>query len=320
MQERRPLLWGGTGPSPSKRLRVGGVLLAVGALALVAVTASYSASQRAALEEPSSQPGVEQWRPMAPPRFDETYGAGYPGYATSYGAGGPGYATAYGNLPAEAAAAYAQPSYAQMDAYNNPLAGTAVTYMPPGGAPSAYSNPGTAVSYMPPGEVSQEAMAMGMYQPYPYGPLPRPVAPGPTGPGGAWSDYGPQTQTQIVINGDGAADEGEADEGEEGDEEYSEKHGGDGKGGSHTVTISVPQGPLPVNFPAVQLAPGGAPFGSTSSTAKFFNDYAAAKRLEDIEATTMTYALPKVNITYTNADMVTNPEPYPEPWTPNPEP
>ena len=254
MQERRPLLSG-----PAKRSRVGSFLLAVGALALVAATASYHASQRDALEEaetgfPSSQepqPGVEQWRPMAPPRFDATYGAGYPGYASSYGAGYP-----YGNLPADSAAAYQQPSYAQMYASNNPLAGTAVTYMPPGGAPQQ-------------GVSQEEATAMGTYQPYPYGPMAAPMpgafAPGPTGPGGAWADYGPQTQTQIVINGDGSKGE----EGEEGEkDEEGEEGAKEGDDSSQSVTVTVPQGPLPVNFPAVQLDPAGAPFGSTASTAK----------------------------------------------------
>ena len=305
MQERRPLLWGGSGPP--KRSTDGGLLLAVGALALVALTASYSASQRDELEEaetgfPSSQepqPGVQQWRPMAPPRFDETYGAGYSGYATSYGAGYPGYASAYGNLPADSAAAYEQPSYAQMYSYNNPLAGSAVTYMPPGGAPQQ-------------GVSQEEATAMGTYQQYPYGPLAAPMpaafAPGPSGPGGAWADYGPQTQTQIVINGDGAAKKGEeGGEGEEGEEgEEGGEKGAKEEGGSQSVTVTVPQGPLPVNFPAVQLAPGGAPFGSTASTAKFFDDYKAAKRQEDIAATSPTYAMPTVNLTYTNYPMVRN--------------
>jgi hypothetical protein len=258
------------------RLQARSVAGILSSLALVAMVVSHASSRRVFLEgdwpaaqEP--QPGVVQWRPMDPPMFDATYGAGYPGYMSSYG-----------NLPADQA-----PAYAQMYAYNNPLAGTAVTYMPPGGAPEGISQ--------------EEGTAMGMYQPYPYGPLDRPMpaalAPAPVDPGGVWADYGPQTQTQVIINGDSAAS---------GEEEGAESNSGSDLYKKQSVTVTVPQGPLPVNFPAVQLDPAGAPFGSTASTAKFFNEYKQARRQEQIKSA---FPLPAVNLTYTNYPMAYVPFP-----------
>jgi len=58
------------------------------------------------------------------------------------------------------------------------------------------------------------------------------------------------------------------------------------------VTVTVPQQPDWINFPAVQLDPDGAPFGSTPNTAAAFNEYSSS-----VEPG-VTF-IPEVNYTFT---------------------
>ena len=114
-----------------------------------------------------------------------------------------------------------------------------------------------------------EAAALNTYQPYPYGPLPygqiNPLVPYPQYATAPLTPYGmmqpAQTKVEITDNKD-------------------------------PVTVTVPQQPDWVNFPAVQLDPDGAPFGSTPNTAAAFNEYSAS-----VEPG-VTF-IPQVNYTFT---------------------
>lgn len=97
-------------------------------------------------------------------------------------------------------------------------------------------------------------LALNTYQPYPYGPLPygniNPIVPYPQYATAPLTPYGmlqpgPQTTVTITNNKD-------------------------------PVTVTMPQQPDWVNFPAVMLDPAGAPFGSTASTAAAYNSYASS--------------------------------------------
>ena len=116
--------------------------------------------------------------------------------------------------------------------------------VPPQAGPALFPAPGTGLpgnAYTP---SDTEAAALNTYQPYPYGPLPyghvNPIVPYPQYAAAPLTPYGmmqpAQTKVEITDNKD-------------------------------PVTVTVPQQPDWINFPAVQLDPDGAPFGSTPNTA-----------------------------------------------------
>eukprot|EP00960_Hanusia_phi_P051964 761145-Hanusia_phi.AAC.3 len=135
-------------------------------------------------------------------------------------------------------------------------------YAPPTAGPYPYPGfaamprPSTVIaSYPKPDKVLlPESVALNTYSNYPYGPLPtstlQPLAPQPPPnmpPFTPWGMMQP-SMTQIKIGKSEGDDEGE-------------------------ITVNVPQQPDWVNFPAVQLDPGSAPFGSTPNTVDAFKLY-----------------------------------------------
>lgn len=141
--------------------------------------------------------------------------------------------------------------------------------MPPQAGPSLFPAPGTGYpgNAYTPSDTAQ--VALNTYQPYPYGPLPygqvNPLVPYPQYATAPLTPYGmmqpAQTKIEITNNKD-------------------------------PVTVTVPQQPDWVNFPAVQLDPEGAPFGSTPNTAAAFNEYSSSL------APGVTF-IPEVNYTFT---------------------
>jgi hypothetical protein len=121
--------------------------------------------------------------------------------------------------------------------------------------PMMFPAPGTGYpgnAYQMPSNAG--SLALNTYQPYPYGPLPygniNPIVPYPQYATAPLTPYGmlqpgPQTTVTITNNKD-------------------------------PVTVTMPQQPDWVNFPAVMLDPAGAPFGSTASTAAAYNSYASS--------------------------------------------
>ena len=117
-----------------------------------------------------------------------------------------------------------------------------------------------------------EAVALNTYQPYPYGPLPygqvNPLVPYPQYAASPLTPYGIEQPafTKVEISADVDS----------------------------PVTVTVPQQPDWVNFPAVALDPDGAPFGSTPNTAEALKDYQSSV----VPGWTF---VPEVNYTFTRS-------------------
>mmetsp|Transcript_57012 Transcript_57012/g.92237 ORF Transcript_57012/g.92237 Transcript_57012/m.92237 type:complete len:416 (-) Transcript_57012:48-1295(-) len=141
--------------------------------------------------------------------------------------------------------------------------------MPPQAGPTLFPAPGSGYpgnAYVP---STTAQVALNTYQPYPYGPLPygqvSPLVPYPQYATAPLTPYGMMqpAQTRIEITNN-----------------------------KNPVTVTVPQQPDWVNFPAVQLDPNGAPFGSTPNTAAAFNEYSTSLKPG------VTF-IPSVNYTFT---------------------
>lgn len=141
--------------------------------------------------------------------------------------------------------------------------------MPPQAGPTLFPAPGSGYpgnAYVP---STTAQVALNTYLPYPYGPLPygqvSPLVPYPQYATAPLTPYGMMqpAQTRIEITNN-----------------------------KNPVTVTVPQQPDWVAFPAVQLDPKGAPFGSTPNTAAAFNKYSTSLKPG------VTF-IPSVNYTFT---------------------